>query len=155
MTISHPAYPLTVYYDGSCRLCSAEIHNLKARDAAGRLVLIDCSPEGFTGGPAPRQALMNAIHAVDAAGQVYAGIDTFRIAYAAAGLPWVRTILDLPLVSTLAHRAYPVLARNRYRLPGWLIGPLFERAARRAMRQSAACRNGACSLDGGGKAGER
>ncbi|MBS0450214.1 MAG: DUF393 domain-containing protein [Proteobacteria bacterium] len=146
-SIHHPAYPLTLYYDGSCRLCSAEIHNLKARDTTGRLALVDCSPEGFTDGPAPREALMNAIHAVDAAGRVYVGIDTFRAAYAAAGLPWVRTMLGLPLLSGMARRAYPVLVRHRYRLPGWLIGPLFERAARRAQRQSAACRDGACSLD--------
>ena len=150
MTTTHtPTYPLTLYYDGSCRLCSAEIHNLKARDAAGRLALVDCSPEDFAGGPAPREALMNAIHAVDAAGQVYVGIDTFRAAYAAAGLPWVRTMLGLPLLSGMARRAYPVLVRNRYRLPGWLIGTLFERAARRAQRLSTACRNGACSLDHG------
>ena len=143
------AYPLTLYYDGSCRLCSAEIHHLKSRDAASRLALIDCSPDNFTGGPAPRQALMNAIHAVDAAGQLYVGIDTFRAAYAAAGLPWVRTMLCLPVLSGMARRAYPVLVRNRYRLPGWLIGPLFERAARRAQRLTTACRNGACSLDHG------
>ena len=92
---------------------------------------------------------MNAIHAVDAAGRVYVGIDTFRAAYAAAGLPWVGAMLGLPLVSGLARRAYPVLVRNRYRLPGWLVGTLFERAARRAQRRSAACRDGACSLDGG------
>lgn len=147
-----PSYPLTLYYDGSCRLCSAEIRNLKARDMAGRLALVDCSPADFSGGPAPRAALMNAIHAVDAAGRVYVGIDTFRAAYAAAGLPVVHTILGLPIVSGLARRAYPVLVRHRYRLPGWLIGPLFERAARRAARHSAGCREGAC--DPGNTTGE-
>ena len=141
-----PTYPLTLYYDGSCRLCSAEIRNLKARDRAERLALVDCSPEDFSGGPAPRAALMNAIHGVDATGRIYVGIDTFRAAYAAAGLPCVQTLLGLPVVSELARRAYPVLVRNRYRLPGWLIGPLFERAARRAARNSAGCREGACEL---------
>lgn len=150
---AQPSFPLTLYYDGSCRLCSAEILNLKARDTAGRLALVDCSPEDFSGGPAPRAALMNAIHAVDATGRVYVGIDTFRAAYAAAGMPWIRTILGLPLISQAARRAYPVLVRNRYRLPGWLIGPLFERPARRALQRSAGCHGGACELrDGTGDA---
>ena len=48
-----PAYPVTLYYDGSCQLCSGEMRNLRARDTAGRLAFVDCSPEGFAGGPAP------------------------------------------------------------------------------------------------------
>jgi predicted DCC family thiol-disulfide oxidoreductase YuxK len=148
-----PAYPLTLYYDGSCRLCSGEIRHLQARDRAGRLAFVDCSPADFTGGPAPRAALMEAIHAVDAAGRVYVGVDTFRAAYAAAGLPLVSGLLGLPLVSQAARRAYPVLVRHRYRLPGWLIGPLFERAARRAARRSAGCREGICTVPGGARGG--
>lgn len=141
-----PAYPVTLYYDASCRLCSGEIRNLRARDTAGRLAFVDCSPEGFTGGPAPRAALMEAIHAVDAAGRVYTGVATFRVAYAAVGLPMVSALLGLPGVSHVAARAYPVLVRHRHRLPGWLIEPFLDRAARRALLRSAACRNGACAL---------
>ena len=148
-----PAFPLTVYFDGSCRLCSAEINNLKARDAEGRLTLVDCSPLDFTGGPAPRAALMDAIHAVDANDQVFVGVDTFRAIYAAAGLPWVSTILGLPLVSRLAQLGYPLLVRNRYRLPDRLVSALFDRAARQAVRRGAGCRNGVCDL--GTTSGER
>lgn len=139
-----PAWPVTLYYDGSCRLCSAEIHNLMARDTAGRLRFVDCSPADFASGPAPRAALMQAIHAVDAQGHVYVGVDTFRVAYEAVGLGLVSGVLGLPLVKQIAERAYPVVVRNRYRLPAWLIGPLFERAARRAAQRSAACRDGVC-----------
>ena len=57
------AYPLTVYYDATCRLCSAEMGAMKARDAAARLVLVDCSALDFDAGPAPREALMTAIMA--------------------------------------------------------------------------------------------
>ncbi|MDI3381315.1 thiol-disulfide oxidoreductase DCC family protein [Xenophilus aerolatus] len=140
------AYPVTLYYDGSCRLCSGEIRNLMARDTAGRLAFVDCSPEGFVGGPAPRAALMDAIHAVDAAGRVYTGVETFRVAYAAVGLPVVSTLLGLPGLSHAAARAYPVLVRHRHRLPAWLIEPFLDRAARRAAVRSANCRDGACAL---------
>lgn len=141
-----PVYPVTLYYDGSCRLCSGEIRNLENRDTSGRLAFVDCSAEGFTGGPAPRAALMEAIHAVDAAGRVYTGVATFRVAYAAAGLPMVSTLLGLPGLSHAAARAYPVLVRHRHRLPSWLIEPFLDRAARRAAVRSAGCRDGACAL---------
>lgn len=143
-----PVYPVTLYYDGSCRLCSGEMRNLRVRDTAGHLAFVDCSPEDFTGGPAPRAALMTTIHAVDAAGHVYTGFESFRVAHAAVGLPIVSALLGLPGISHAAARAYPVLARHRRRLPAWLVEPFLERAARRAARHAASCRDGACTLPG-------
>ncbi|MDA7417429.1 DUF393 domain-containing protein [Xenophilus arseniciresistens] len=143
-----PRYPLTLYYDGSCRLCSAEIRNLQARDGAARLRFVDCSAADFSGGPAPLEAMMAAIHAVDAAGRVYVGVPTLRAAYAAVGLTGRSSLLALPGVRGLAARAYQLLARNRHHLPDHLIELLFERAsqhaAQRAVRRTAACREGAC-----------
>jgi predicted DCC family thiol-disulfide oxidoreductase YuxK len=145
-----PAYPATLYYDGSCALCAGEMRNLMLRNGAGRLRFVDCSPADFDAGPAPRAALMAAMHAQDAAGRIYTGIEAFRVAYGAVGLPLVSGVLGLPVVAQLTARAYPVLARNRHRLPRWLIAPLFEhasrRAAERAARRSAACAGGACEL---------
>ncbi len=141
-------YPVTLYYDGSCRLCSGEMRNLRARDTSGRLAFVDCSPEDFCGGPAPRAALRTTIHAVDAAGRVYTGIESFRVAHAAVGLPIVSALLGLPGISHAAARAYPLLARHRRRLPAWLVEPFLDRAARRAARHAASCRDGACTLPG-------
>ncbi len=78
-----PAYPLTAYFDAGCPLCAAEMAAMKARDRAGQLRLIDCSPPGFAGGPAPREALMTAMHAVDAAGRTYVGVAAVRACRAA------------------------------------------------------------------------
>ena len=147
---SQPLYPITLFFDGSCQLCSSEIRNLKLRDTEGRLAFIDCSAPGFTGGPAPRAALMDAIHSVDASGHVHVGVQTFRLAYAAVGMSWVSRVLDWPLVGPWAERAYPVLVRNRYRLPRWLVSGLFERAAQRAEQaeqRSRACHGGACAIN--------
>ena len=135
-------YPLTVYYDATCALCSAEMSGMKARDAAERLQLVDCSPPAFDAGPAPREALMTAIHAVDAAGQVLAGVPAIRACRDAVGLPSGSFLLDLPLVAPLADRAYAVLARNRYRLPRWLVALLAGKAA----RSSATCAGGNCRI---------
>ena len=136
------AYPLTVYFDATCVLCSAEMSLMKARDAAARLTLVDCSPPGFDVGPAPREALMTAIHVVDSAGQVFVGVPAIRVCRDAVGLPSGSFLLDLPWVAPLADRAYGVLARNRYRLPGWLVALLAGKAA----RSSRTCAGGNCRI---------
>lgn len=140
-------YPLTIYFDGSCQLCSAEIRNLQLRDGHGRLRFVDCSPADFIS-PVPgadRAALMLVIHGVDAGGQVLRAVDLFEAAYRAVGLPWISRLLIHPLIRPFADRVYPWLVRNRYRLPRPLIKALFERAARRAAAR-AQCRDGACAL---------
>lgn len=153
-TIHHteaPLYPLTIYFDGSCQLCSAEIENLRLRDLQGRLRFVDCSPADFAS-PVPgadRAALMNVIHGVGAEGQVLRAVDLFEAAYRAVGLPWVSRLLVHPLIRPLADRVYPWVVRNRYRLPRGLIQGLFERAARRAAQRAAAqprCTDGSCRL---------
>ena len=136
------AYPLTVYFDATCVLCTAEMSAMKARDAAARLDLVDCSPAGFNAGPAPREALMAAIHAVDAAGQVFVGVPAIRACRDAVGLPSGSFLLDLPWIAPMADRAYAVLARNRYRLPRWLVALV----ARKAARSSRTCAGGNCRI---------
>ena len=127
--IAVAAYPLTVYYDATCPLCVAEMGAMRARDAAGRLNLVDCSPLGFCAGPAPREALMTAMHAVDASGRVLSGVAAIRACRSAVDMPAGGALLDLPIVGALADRAYDVLARNRYRLPRWLVARLAGRGA--------------------------
>jgi len=134
-----PVPLLTIYFDASCAICSAEMGALKARDTAGRLNLVDCSPADFTSGPAPREALMAAIHVVDAEGRVHVGVPAIRICRAAVGLSSGGVLLDLPLVAPLADRAYALLARNRYRIPRWL-------ATRLAGRVAPTCNDGNCRL---------
>jgi len=144
-------YPLTLYYDGSCQLCSAEIRNLALRNTLGRLRFVDCSPADFNS-PIPgtcRADLMQQMHALGAQGQVLRAVDVFMAAYRAVGLPGVGRLLAHPVVRPIADRAYPWIVRNRHRLPRWLIGGLFEHAARRAATRAASqaqCRDGACAV---------
>lgn len=146
-----PLYPLTIYYDGSCPLCSAEIRNLQLRDTQARLRVVDCSPVDFIS-PVPgtdRAALMNVIHGVGAGGQVLRAVDVFEAAYRAVGLPWVSRLITHPLIRPIADRVYPWVVRHRYRLPRGLIRGVFERAARRAAAQAtrrARCEGDACRL---------
>lgn len=132
-------YPLTLYYDGACKLCRAEMHNLRLRDVNGQLRFIDIAVADVSLYPAgvDRRALMTLIHAQCADGRVLSGVEVFRLAYSAAGLPWVARLMRLPVIGRLCEVVYPVVARNRYRLPQAPIRWVFEVALRRAARASA------------------
>ncbi|ABM36796.1 thiol-disulfide oxidoreductase DCC family protein [Polaromonas naphthalenivorans] len=144
-------YPLTLYYDGSCPMCHAEMHNLMLRNTRELLAFVDISVPGFSGQPpgATQHDLMTLMHARQADGTVIKGVDVFRLAYAAAGLGWVSALFRLPVVSTVADRLYPYLARYRNRIPRRLVQLAFETAARRAAARAQArqCKAGdACRL---------
>lgn len=111
-------YPITIYFDGSCKLCSSEINNLVARDKYEAILLVDCSPQDFDdrGLPANRETMMNMIHARDAAGVWLRGVDVFIAAYRAADLNFVSRMLAHRWIKPLAARAYPWVVRNRFRL---------------------------------------
>jgi predicted DCC family thiol-disulfide oxidoreductase YuxK len=140
-------FPLTIYYESACALCNAEVNNLMLRNRDQLLQFVDISDPGFTELPkgASKQDLMDLIHARQADGTLIKGVDVFRHAYRAAGLSWVASGLEMPLISVLAERLYPWLARNRHRIPCPLVSLVFETALRCAAKRTAAlstCKNG-------------
>jgi predicted DCC family thiol-disulfide oxidoreductase YuxK len=135
-------YPLTLYYESACPLCNAEMSNLMLRNTEGHLRFADVSAPDFADLPAGTTMpdLLELIHARRADGRVIKGVEVFRLAYEAVGLGWVSTAMRWPLLRPLAERAYPVLARNRHRIPRGLVRLIFEGAVRRAAQRSAAAR---------------
>lgn len=143
-------YPLTIYYDASCPLCNGEMQNLMLRNTSGHLRFVDVSPAEFVSPLAdtPREDLMSLIHARRADGQLVRGVDVFQLAYRAVGLAWVVAPTNWPVLRQLARKAYPLLARNRYRIPRWLIHIMFEGPTRKAAQraaQRARCNDQTCS----------
>lgn len=143
-------YPLTLYYESGCPLCNAEMTNLMLRNTEGRLRFADVSAPEFNDLPAgtSMQDLLELIHARTADGRVIKGVEVFRLAYEAVGLKGISSAIRLPVLGLLVEWAYPVLARNRHRIPRRLVGLLFEGAVRRAAERSARarCDSGTCSL---------
>ena len=142
-------FPLTLYYESACPLCNAEMTNLMLRNTAGHLRFSDVSAPDFVDIPSgtTMQDLLELIHARTADGRVLKGVEVFRLAYAAVGLGWASTAMRLPVLAPLAEWAYPLLARNRHRIPRRLVGLLFEGAVRRAAERSASahCDASTCS----------
>ncbi len=152
-------FPLTVYYDGTCRLCRSEVDNVVARDAGRKLIAIDCTAADFDDSalPVKRAAMLQVFHACDAAGQWIRGVDVFIAIYRAGELGWVSAILAHPWIRPHADAAYPWLVRNRYRIAALGLHRILNffthralrkqsRQAREAWARSQACRNGVCEL---------
>jgi predicted DCC family thiol-disulfide oxidoreductase YuxK len=111
-------YPLTVFYDASCPMCASEMHALKARDVNGELELVDCSGADFdetvlAGTCIRRQDLMTMIHARDAHGRWFVGVDVFELAYRLAGLNAIAGIWASPMLRPILVRLYPWIAKHR------------------------------------------
>ena len=142
-------YPLTLYYESACPLCNAEMSNLMLRNQGGLLRFADVSAPGFYDVPegTTMQDLLALIHAKTADGRVIQGVLVFELAYRAVGLGRISAALRLPVLRPLADWGYPILARNRHRIPRRLVSLLFEGTVRRAAERaaSARCDAGTCS----------
>lgn len=143
-----PTYPVTLYYDRSCPLCSHEMNKLKEHDHENKLILVDCSAADFAPPPggAQQAQMMQLLHARTASGEWVVGVPAFRLAYAGVGFTFVSDWLDKPHVMRLLNRLYPLIARNRNLIPGWMARLWFNWLARQALRRSQSCAKGQCSI---------
>jgi len=118
-----PAFPLSVYYDGSCIVCSTEIEHYRRKDRDNRLVLVDISRPDFNPEPLniSLQAFMYELHVIDRNGTVYKGVEAFWAiwqAFPASTLyGMLGTLISLPVINPLARLGYRGFARIRRYLP--------------------------------------
>lgn len=132
--MSTPA--LTLYFDGACPFCRAEMQRLRRWDHAGRLAFVDIATPGFD--PSELGLSMTdlgrEVVSRTAAGQLLAGIDTIWAAYSLVGRAWLVWPLRVPGLRTVLAWLYRWFARNRYLLSR-LLG----------YRAEPPCRDGVCT----------
>lgn len=109
---------MTIYYDGSCRLCCGQRDRWLRHDPdQHRLVHVDVTDPAFD--PASigttRESLLASIHAGTPDGQLLAGMEAVRCAYAALGKGWWLAPTGWPVIRPIADAIYRQLARHRYR----------------------------------------
>lgn len=148
-------YPLTIFFDGSCPLCTREIALLTQFDDQQQLRVVDCSATDFTPveGHA-REAMMALIHARDAKGTWLIGAPVFAAAYSATGFASIASLWGSPRLQPMWRIVYPWIARNRMWLSKlgamhgmtWLLHRLHARAAKKALLQSKACNDDRCEI---------
>lgn len=145
-----PAWPLTLLYDRACAVCRSEMDELRRRDAAGRLRLVDISAADFDAAAWGHtlDQLGARMHAVDANGRQWHGVPALRLAYASVGLGWLWAPTGWPLLRPLFDAAYAGFAAHRQGISR-AAAPLLDRiaAARLARMQRCSSDGARCDLD--------
>jgi predicted DCC family thiol-disulfide oxidoreductase YuxK len=117
------AYPIKIFYDGSCAVCSAEMEHYREKDAKGNLIFIDITAPDFrpeTYGKT-RAELMRRLHVLDAEGKYYTGADGFPPIWRAlppeSAYVFLARLVEMPPVNQIAKACYFIFARLRKFLP--------------------------------------
>jgi predicted DCC family thiol-disulfide oxidoreductase YuxK len=110
---------VTVFYDGACPLCSAEIGFYRRRRGADRVEWVDvsaCPKENVTAGLTRDQALRR-FHVQDADGRLISGGRAFAVLWTALpGYAWIGRLFRLRPLAWAIDRAYDGFLKWRPRL---------------------------------------
>jgi predicted DCC family thiol-disulfide oxidoreductase YuxK len=117
-------WPMRVFYDGACPLCSREMRGYQKQDVHRRIEWVDIAGEGFDAAHYGLEMgkLRQMMHVKTADGRVYTQVAAFVKIWQALPATWwtrvLRAILKLPGMMQVAGVLYRLFARNRYRLTG-------------------------------------
>lgn len=115
---------LTLFYDGKCPLCQAEIRFLSSRNEAGLLNFIDIHSTRYDPlsiGVTCEQALA-AMYAQYEDGSIIHGVAVFPEAYCRARLSFLAWLFSRKTLQPSLEVAYRFFARNRHQISK-LFGP--------------------------------
>ncbi len=118
------AHSLTLFYDGFCPLCVAEMKSLAKKDKQHRMKLVDVHEEGALDDypQINKAAALIRLHAIDEHNQVLVGLDVTHKAWQLVGRGWLIAPLRWPLVRIGADWLYLLFAKHRYRISALLTG---------------------------------
>ena len=114
-------YPLTLFYDGACGVCSTEIRYYRSI-ADQRLKFVNIASADFDAEAFGKtiDEFQEKLHARDADGHYYAGVEAFRRLWEALPstfYPLLSSFVGLPGIHLSARAGYAVFARYRHLLP--------------------------------------
>jgi predicted DCC family thiol-disulfide oxidoreductase YuxK len=117
-------YPLTLFFDSYCPVCSAEMKELEKLDTAGNLRFEDIHVDDFSArfphiDPVAANKIM---HGVYADGTMILGLDVAHQSWRAVGQKRWLGILRLPVVRWFSDLGYLFFARYRYGISYILTG---------------------------------
>ena len=118
-----PKFPIKIFYDGSCSVCSAEIEHYLRQNHDNKLLGVDISAPDFDPSPygITTEAFMYELHVIDQKGEIYRAVEAFWAiwqAFPASTLyGMMGVVINLPLVNPVARLLYKGFARIRPFLP--------------------------------------
>jgi hypothetical protein len=115
---------LTLFYDGACPLCQAEILFLSGRNQAHLLDFVDINSVHFD--PlkvgVSCEAALAAMYGQFASGRLIQGVSVFPEAYRRANLPRMAWLFSRKPLQPFLKLAYLFFAKNRHAISS-LLGP--------------------------------
>lgn len=138
MTDAAPACT-TVYFDGSCPICSREVALYRRLDRRGRIRWHDASRDAgdLAADGVTRADALARLHVRDDDGRLVTGARGFvAIWERLPAFAWLAAIARRPAVLARLERGYAWLAPRRHRLFGWLDRASRGRPASRSSRQA-------------------
>ena len=115
---------LTLFYDGACPLCQAEILFLGGRNQAGLLDFVDINSDQYNPvavGVSCEQALA-AMYGQYADGVLISGVAVFPEAYRRAELPFMAWLFSRKVLQPFLRFGYRFFAKNRHAI-SQIFGP--------------------------------
>ena len=123
---------LTIYYDGECPLCLAEIHFLKSRNKNRLIEFVDVAAAQYDEATHQLscQLALAAMHGRLADGTLLKGIPVFTEAYRRSDLPMLAWIFSRTWLEPFLSSMYYVFAKYRHSISK-TIGPMMLRLSKR------------------------
>lgn len=121
---------LTIFYDGKCPLCLAEIHVLKNNNHRQLLTFVDLHDAYAVNQQVNCALAMEIIHAKLGDDTIITGASVFAEAYKRADVKVMKWLFSFALFETIYSVFYMKFARYRHHISKW-IGPSLLRLANR------------------------
>jgi predicted DCC family thiol-disulfide oxidoreductase YuxK len=123
---------LTIYYDGGCPLCMAEIHFLNNRNALGLLEFVDVTAAHYDEATHQLscQLALATIQGRLSDGTKLVGIAVFAEAYKRVNLPKLAWLFSRKCLAPVLNASYYVFAKYRHSISK-TIGPTMLRLSKR------------------------
>ena len=102
----------TLYYDGACPVCSAEIDKL-VRFSKGRLILKNIHELDDDEACMDKSLLLSRLHLKTAEGRWITGLKANIRAWHHTPFRYLWRMLDWPLINLVSHRCYEFWLRRR------------------------------------------
>ena len=117
-------FPLTMYFDGICPLCIAEVKQLRTLDTDGNLRFEDIHAQDFINRypHINREAANRVLHAEYADGRLLLGLDVTQHVWRAVDKNHWLALLRWPIIRWFADMVYWIFARYRYSISYLLTG---------------------------------
>lgn len=108
---------LTIFYDGKCPLCVTEMHHLKQHDKHNAIKLVDIHQADFTA-HYPEIKFTDAMKILHGYydKKLLLGLEVTHRAWTIVGKGYWVAPLNWPLIKTLSHGVYLLLARYRHQI---------------------------------------